>query len=434
MSQNSKRVYSGQDTRFLQFLSPTDYYVKEAGGQFSQLQDGLDQQQLAHTFQREQPSDAEQGLEQNQVHHYQPSESHQNSTGIVKFCEKGRGRRKRSLLTEEQKRERKRQIDAKYRNNKKLKLKRVVDENNMLKKRLKASEQAKETEPLSLEELLQDIDIMQSFSIVLEDESQKNLGQNQSVTYPQDAFHPQLPVVQSQSLVENQPIAYFQDDNQGIVSFDLQDNSQRPHSAVIQNDAGNSLEENQLLTQPQFVPACCLTFVEKLKRDERSSVSYSDFKTLLQGETQEFKGYRIPLVLQPILEQINSSHGDITSNSLLSSFSAENVLLQFLATIKQMGDTSFELVNEEQIFKWKDCIADAQRIKFSVDFAIEDFNKIVKSYLVRNAGDHVSHIDKRIQVLETELNDLKREKLEIKMFQSQLFLASEDFQGSVGLL
>ncbi|XVF38245.1 hypothetical protein REPUB_Repub20aG0083500 [Reevesia pubescens] len=333
MCQNSKRVYSGQDSRFLRFLSATDYYVKEAGGQFSLLQDGLDQQQLALTFQSEQPLDAEQGLEQNQVNHYQPSESHQNSTGIVKFFEKGRGPRKRSLLSEEQKRERKRQNDAKYRKNKMLEHKRLMDENNMLKKRLKASKQAKETEALSLEELFQDIDIMQSFPIVLEDESQRNLGQNQSVTYPQDAFHPQLPVVQSQSLVENQPIAYFQ------------------------NDAGNSLEENQLLTQPQF-----------------------------------------------------------------------------LATIKQMGDTSFELVNEEQIFKWKDCIADAQRIKFSVDFAIEDFNKIVKSYLVRNAGDHVSHIDKRIQVLETELNDLKREKLEIKMFQSQLFLASEDFQGSVGLL
>lgn len=174
--------------------------------------------------------------------------------------------------------------------------------------------------------------------------------------------------------------------------------------------------------------------MEKLERDERSTVSYSDFKTLLQGEKQEVRGYRIPLVLQPIFEKIITSYGDITSNSLLSSFSAENVLLQFLATIQEMGDTSLEQVTEELIFKWRDCIAEAKRIKFNVDFATEHLKKIAKSYLNRKACNELSCIDKKIEVLEIELDDLKREKLvKLEMYSSQLLPASDDFRGNVGL-
>ncbi|KAK6265810.1 hypothetical protein QUC31_016647 [Theobroma cacao] len=413
MCQNSKRVYIGQ---YVRYLSATDDYVKELEEQVSLL-DGLDGQQQENSFQSEQAAAAGHviplhGLEQNQVINQsqidqRSSVSQTNSTGSG-------GRRKGSVLSEEEKRERKRLNDAKYRYNKRVENEKLKDEINMLRSMLHASEQGKETEAPSIHGPVQDFGSDRDLPVVVEDQPPRILEENQSPTNPQDASYRDLVVmhndVQSHSLEENQPMTY------------------------LQIDAGISQEENQVLTPPQLSPACCLTLMEKLERDERSTVSYSDFKTLLQGEKQEVRGYRIPLVLQPIFEKIITSYGDITSNSLLSSFSAENVLLQFLATIQEMGDTSLEQVTEELIFKWRDCIAEAKRIKFNVDFATEHLKKIAKSYLNRKACNELSCIDKKIEVLEIELNDLKREKLvKLEMYSSQLLPASDDFRGNVGL-
>ncbi|EOY05704.1 Uncharacterized protein TCM_020637 [Theobroma cacao] len=372
MCQNSKRVYIGQ---YVRYLSATDDYVKELEEQVSLL-DGLDGQQQENSFQSEQAAAAGHviplhGLEQNQVINQsqidqRSSVSQTNSTGSG-------GRRKGSVLSEEEKRERKRLNDAKYRYNKRVENEKLKDEINMLRSMLHASEQGKETEAPSIHGPVQDFGSDRDLPVVVEDQPPRILEENQSPTNPQDASYRDLVVmhndVQSHSLEENQPMTY------------------------LQIDAGISQEENQVLTPPQLSPACCLTLMEKLERDERSTVSYSDFKTLLQGEKQEF-----------------------------------------LATIQEMGDTSLEQVTEELIFKWRDCIAEAKRIKFNVDFATEHLKKIAKSYLNRKACNELSCIDKKIEVLEIELNDLKREKLvKLEMYSSQLLPASDDFRGNVGL-
>ncbi|KAH1096320.1 hypothetical protein J1N35_013241 [Gossypium stocksii] len=376
MSQlNSKRVYSVRDISQLQYLHATDEYVKEHGAPSSLLQDD---------------------------HH--PSE-------------KGKGRRKRSMLSQEEKRERKRQHDAKYRMKKNQENERLKEENIMLKNMLKAKDS--ET-TLDLHELMQDVDIMQGFPI--------DLGENQPLTHPQDGFQPQLSFVaqhevQNQSLVEHQSITYFEDHNPQI---------HIPLSTAVSNDVGNSLEQSQIISQPELVPACCLPFVEKLKRKYRNNASYSHhLKTLLQGDTTDFEGYRIPLPLHPIFEDIVAIHGDITRSCMLSSFSAENVLLQFLATFKEMEETlSLEQVTEDQILKWKCCIAEAQSIKFHADFAATRFNEIVKSYMDLKARSRLTAIDERIKALEMEMNGLKCEKLEIDRF---VLFGLKELVGNVGL-
>ncbi|XP_021291853.1 uncharacterized protein LOC110422312 isoform X2 [Herrania umbratica] len=338
MCQNSKkRVYID---RYVRYLSATDDYVKELEGQVSLL-DGLDGQQQENSFQSEQASAAAHviplhGLEQYQVItqsqiDQRSSVSQTNSTG------RG-GRRKGSVLSEEEKRERKRLNDAKYRYNKRVENEKLKDEINMLRSILQSSEQGKETEALSIHGPVQDLGSDRDLPAVVEDEPPRILEENQSPANPQDASYRDLLLVmhndvQSQSLEENQPITY------------------------LQIDAGISQEENQVLTRPQF-----------------------------------------------------------------------------LATIQEMGDTSLEQVTEELIFKWRDCIAEAKTIKFNVDFATEHLKKIAKSYLNRKACNELSSIDKRIAVLEIELNDMKREKLvKLEMYSSQLLAASEDFHGNVGL-
>nr|KJB28351.1 hypothetical protein B456_005G043400 [Gossypium raimondii] len=372
-----KRVYSVRDISQFQYLHATDEYVKEHGAV---------------------PSSPLQG-----DHH--PSE-------------KGKGRRKRSRLSEEEKRERKRQHDAKYRMKKNQENERLKEENIMLKNKLKGKDS--ETR-LDLYELMEDVDIMQGFPI--------DLGENQPLNHPQDGFQPQLSFVaqhevQNQSLVEHQSITYFQDHNPQI---------HIPLSTAVSNDTGNSLEQSQIISQPELiVPACCLPFVEKLKRKDRHNASYSHhLKTLLQGDTTDFEGYRIPLPLHPVLENIVTIHGDITRSCMLSSFSAENVLLQFLATFKEMEETlSLEQVTEDQILKWKCCIAEALNIKFHVDFAATRLIEIVKSYLDLIARSRMTAIDERIKALEMEMNGLKCEKLEIDRF---VLSGSKELVGNFGL-
>ncbi|KAK6254947.1 hypothetical protein SCA6_016252 [Theobroma cacao] len=452
-----KRVYTGPCVRY---ISATDNYVKQLEQQIS-LPDGSDGQQQENTFHSEQASAAGHviplhGLEQYQAINQsqidqRSSLSQTNSTG------RG-GRRKPSVLSEEEKRERKRLNDAKYRYNKRVGNEKLKDEINMLRNMLQASEKGKEAEALSIHGPVQDFGCDRDLPVVVENEPSRILEENESPTNPQDASYRDLLVVmhndvQSQSLEKNQPITYLQVFScYLIVKFSWQKcfaessmdqkvwddiqraYSQRTLSAIVQNDTWKSLEENQLLTQPQLFAVDYLTFMDKLERDEKSTVSYSDFEILLQGEKQEVGGYRIPLVLQPIFEKIVTSYGDITSNSLLSSFSAENVLLQFLATIQEMGDTTLEQVTEELIFRWRDCIAEAKRIKFNVDFATEHLKKVAKSYLGRKALNDLNNIDKRIEVLETEFNDLQRQKFEkLEACSPYLLAASEDFNRNVGL-
>ncbi|KAB2092523.1 hypothetical protein ERO13_A02G032500v2 [Gossypium hirsutum] len=376
MSQmHSKRVYSVRDISQFQYLHETDEYGKEHGAPSSLLQDD---------------------------HH--PSE-------------KGKGRRKRSMLSEEEKRERKRQHDARYRMKKNQENERLKEENIRLKNQLK--EKDSET-TLDLHEFMQDMDIMQGFPI--------DLGENQPLTHPQDDFQSQLSFVaqdevQNQSLVENQSITYFQDHNPQI---------HIPLSTAVSNDTGNSLEQSQIISQPELVPACCLPFVEKLKREDRNNASYSHhLKTLLQGDTTDFEGYRIPLPLHPIFENIVTIHGDITRSCMLSSFSAENVLLQFLATFKEMEETlTLEQVTADQIGKWRCCIAEALSIKFHVDFAVTRFNEIVKSYMDLEARSRITAIDEKNKALEMQRNALKCEKLEIERF---LLFGSKELVGNLGL-
>ncbi|EOY05702.1 hypothetical protein QUC31_016648 [Theobroma cacao] len=424
-----KRVYIG---RCVRYISATDNYIKQLEQQIS-LPDGSDGQQQENTFHSEQASAAGHviplhGLEQYQAINQsqidqRSSLSQTNSTG------RG-GRRKPSVLSEEEKRERKRLNDAKYRYNKRVENEKLKDEINMLRNMLQASEKGKETEALSIHGPVQDFGCDRDLPVVVGNEPSRILEENESPTNPQDASYRDLLVVmhndvQSQSLEKNQPITYLQNDTW---------KSLEENQLLTQNDTWKSLEENQLLTQPQLFAVDYLTFMDKLERDEKSTVSYSDFEILLQGEKQEVGGYRIPLVLQPIFEKIVTSYGDITSNSLLSSFSAENVLLQFLATIQEMGDTTLEQVTEELIFRWRDCIAEAKRIKFNVDFATEHLKKVAKSYLGRKALNDLNNIDKRIEVLETEFNDLQRQKFEkLEACSPYLLAASEDFNRNVGL-
>ncbi|PPD68610.1 hypothetical protein GOBAR_DD34511 [Gossypium barbadense] len=74
---------------------------------------------------------------------------------------------------------------------------------------------------------------------------------------------------------------------------------------------------------------------------------------------------------------------------------------------------SLEQVTEDQILKWKCCIAEALNIKFHVDFAATRLIEIVKSYLDLIARSRMTAIDERIKALEMEMNGLKCEKLEI---------------------
>lgn len=205
-----------------------------------------------------------------------------------------------------------------------------------------------------------------------------------------------------------------------------------PLSTAVSNDTGNSLEQSQIISQPELVPACCLPFVEKLKREDRNNASYSHhLKTLLQGDTTDFEGYRIPLPLHPIFENIVTIHGDITRSCMLSSFSAENVLLQFLATFKEMEETlTLEQVTADQIGKWRCCIAEALSIKFHVDFAVTRFNEIVKSYMDLEARSRITAIDEKNKALEMQRNALKCEKLEIERF---LLFGSKELVGNLGL-
>ncbi|KAH1130126.1 hypothetical protein J1N35_001504 [Gossypium stocksii] len=110
-------------------------------------------------------------------------------------------------------------------------------------------------------------------------------------------------------------------------------------------------------------------FLQECDGNTKRQVRYSDFYRL-QEELNKVKHNCFPSFLDPIIQKIKHTYGDITEKSKLISCAAHPTLVMFYTMIKEMNEV--KVVKDFGISKlkvWRDAICDALQINMEVEFA-----------------------------------------------------------------
>ncbi|OMO59985.1 hypothetical protein CCACVL1_24487 [Corchorus capsularis] len=368
---------------------------------------------------RQQITEAMTHSQENRKHVLQgePSEvSHQSTPG-----------NRRPKMSEAEKKRRKRQIDAKYRQSKKdemellssenrhqkLENERLTLENERLKEHIRGQQGKKQRTEEVLER--QDSCITQSISQVdnqgayvqyhLQDPHQwVDDSNNEGAIYGFDGL--EMNDLQSLLLSENEMIR-----NGGI---------------AINEPTAEHPESSQ--TASCHAEMAKTKFLMKLDEEVVSNVDSSDF-TGLGGERRKVGRYSFPLSLIPTVERIRHVYGDISAPCLISPSASGEIYVLFCAMIKEMDDLRLEEITENKMLKWRDVIKDALRLKFNVQFAMEHLKKIACAYFGSPGRIVLQDIDAKISKLEAEVNDWKKERAKIYEESKLSVDAAEKFTG-----
>ncbi|MBA0877729.1 hypothetical protein Goshw_019331 [Gossypium schwendimanii] len=151
-------------------------------------------------------------------------------------------------------------------------------------------------------------------------------------------------------------------------------------------------------------------FFQECDGNTKRQVQYSDFNGL-QEELNKVEHYCFPSFLDPIIQKIKDTYGDITEKSKLSNCAAHPTLVMFYTTIKEMNELKevkdFDL---SKLNVWRDAICDALQINMKVEFAKRHLMMIAYAYFDSKGFDQKNYDEKKR--LEEELGRISK-KIEL---------------------
>ncbi|MBA0845001.1 hypothetical protein Goarm_022585, partial [Gossypium armourianum] len=136
-------------------------------------------------------------------------------------------------------------------------------------------------------------------------------------------------------------------------------------------------------------------FLQECDGNTKRQVQYSDFNGL-QEELNKVEHNCFPSFLDPIIQKIKYTYGDITEKSKLSNCAAHPTLVMFYTTIKEMNEV--KEVKDFDISKlkvWRDAICDALQINMEVEFAKQHLTKIALAYFASKTVDQEIYDEKK---------------------------------------
>ncbi|KAK8474940.1 hypothetical protein V6N12_002557 [Hibiscus sabdariffa] len=169
-------------------------------------------------------------------------------------------------------------------------------------------------------------------------------------------------------------------------------------------------------------------FLMELDAEVTSSVDPSDFSGL-EGEQGRVQRFRIPLSLIPTVERIEKFYGDVSAASLISPSVSGTIYVLFCATIREMECLQLGQVTEHRMLKWRDVIKDALRLNFDVTFAMEHLKKIACAYFGLTGHQLLHDIGAKISTLEAEMKEWKEKHARIYEKSQMSIDAAEKFIG-----
>ncbi|KAK8648374.1 hypothetical protein V6N13_129128 [Hibiscus sabdariffa] len=169
-------------------------------------------------------------------------------------------------------------------------------------------------------------------------------------------------------------------------------------------------------------------FLMELDAEVTSSVDPSDF-TGLEGEQGRVRRFRIPLSLIPTVERIEKFYGDVSAASLISPSVSGTIYVLFCATIREMECLQLGQVTEHRMLKWRDVIKDALRLNFDVTFAMEHLKKIACAYFGLTGHRLLHDIGAKISTLEAEMKEWNEKRARIYEKSQMSIDAAEKFIG-----
>lgn len=129
-------------------------------------------------------------------------------------------------------------------------------------------------------------------------------------------------------------------------------------------------------------------FLQECDGNTKRNVQYSNFNGL-EEELNKVEHGCFPSFLDPIIQKIKDTHGNITENSKLSDCAAHPTLVMFYTTIKEMNEV--KEVKDFDITKlkvWRDAICDALQINMEVEFAKKHLINIAYAYFASKTIDY----------------------------------------------
>ncbi|KAA3469184.1 Late embryogenesis abundant protein, LEA-14 [Gossypium australe] len=136
-------------------------------------------------------------------------------------------------------------------------------------------------------------------------------------------------------------------------------------------------------------------FLQECDGNIKRKVQYSDFNGL-QEELNKVEHDCFPSSLDPIIQKIKDTHGDITENSKLSNCAAHPTLVMFYTTIREMNEVKeVKDFNISKLKVWRDAICDALQINMKVEFAKQHLTKIAYAYFASKTIDQEIYDEKK---------------------------------------
>ncbi|XP_022717222.1 uncharacterized protein LOC111275885 [Durio zibethinus] len=205
------------------------------------------------------------------------------------------------------------------------------------------------------------------------------------------------------------------------------ENGMIPNGRVAINEPAHEHEE---CSHSGLCPAeiAKTKFLMKLDEEVMSKVDSNDF-TGLEGEPRKVGRYSFPLSLIPTVVRINNVYGDVSATSLISPSISGTIYFLFCATIREMENLQLEEVTEDKMLKWRDVIKDALRLNFNVRFAMEHLKKIACAYFGLQECPLLQGLDEKISNLEAEVNDWKKKRDNIYQESKMCIDAAKKFRG-----
>ncbi|XP_038991105.1 uncharacterized protein LOC120114187 [Hibiscus syriacus] len=170
-------------------------------------------------------------------------------------------------------------------------------------------------------------------------------------------------------------------------------------------------------------------FLTELDAEVTSYADPSYFAGLEEEELVGVEKFRIPSSLVPTAEMIKDYYGDISAKSLISPRVSGIIYIMFCATIREMGSLRLDQVTESIMLQWRYVIKDALRLGFNVTFAMDHLKKIACAYFGLTWRQELQDRYAKILTLEAEIIERKEKRAMIYEKYQTSFEATEKFTG-----
>ncbi|KAH1120829.1 hypothetical protein J1N35_003989 [Gossypium stocksii] len=337
---------------------------------------------------------------------------------------KGIGHKRRSVVSEIDKRKAKMVMDRPYRIRRKMEMEKLKDEIRWYQEEL-SQLRTKQQLPA------QDLDKVECcFS-----QSTSQWHDDQSVSMQHCFFLPPNVLFQSSGTQKHERTQDQQkissNDGGVAVSQNLTNNKERtPNARAAVNEPATEHPESALggSCSAEVAKIKLQKFLTDLDAEVPSNVDPLDFRGL-EGEQKRFGRFSFPSSLIPTVERIKNAYGDISATCLISPSVSGTSYVLFCAVIRDMEHLQLDQVTEDIMVKWRDVIKDALGLGFNVAFAMEHLKKVACAYFGQSGYTLLNDIDSKISTLEAEVNYWKKKRAEIYEESKMSIDAVENFIG-----